>query len=127
MNNPCIIDQMITCLVKIALALKPFHKFTYLLAILLVAHIAYHLAFSITSSGEESSNLMLSLLALAWLALVNLMIQIFSQVPVVLKSKSSFLARIKNRFHQGICYFLSLVFIALSIVVILLSFKMLRV
>lgn len=127
MNNPCIIDQMITFLVKISLALKPFHKFTYLLAIMLVASIAYQLAFSVTPSDAESSDVMLSLLALAWLALVNLMIQVFSQVPVILQSKSSFLARIKNRFYRGIYYFLSLVFIAISIAVILLSFKMLRV
>lgn len=127
MINPCIINQMITYLVKIALLLKPFHKVTYLLAMILVAHLTYQLAFSVTLGAEESSNLMLSLLALAWLALVNLMIQVFSQVPVVLQRKSSFLTRIKNRFHRGIYYFLSLVFVAISIAVIFLSIKMLRV
>lgn len=118
---------MITYLTKVALALKPFHKFTYLLAAMLVANIIYQLAFTIAPSSVEPTDTMLNLLALAWVVLVNLMIQIFSQAPVTLQSKSSFLTRMKNRFHRGIYYFLSLVFIAISFAVIFLSFKMLRI
>ena len=116
---------MITYLTKVALVLKPFHKLTYLLAAILVANIVYQLAFSSVPSAVESSDIMLNLLALAWLALLNLMIQVFSQVPVSLQSEMSFWARIQNRFHRGVHYILSLVFIILSIAVIFLSFKML--
>ncbi len=115
-----------TFLVKISLALKPFHKLTYLLAIVLIASIVYQLAFSVVPSPAESNKIMLSLLALAWLALVNLMIQVFSRVPITVQSKSTILARIKNRFHRGLYYLLSLVFIVLSMAVILLTFKMLK-
>jgi len=118
---------MITCLVKISLALKPFHKFTYLLAIVLITNIVYQLIFSVMPSAAESSEIRLNFLALAWLALVNLMILIFSQVPIVSQSKTSLIARIKNRFHRGFYYALSCVFILISIAVILLSYKMLRV
>jgi len=114
-------------LTKVALALKPFHKFTYLLAAILVANIIYQLAFTIAPSAVEPIDTMLNLLALAWVVLVNLMIQIFSQAPVILESKSSFWARIKNRFYRGVYYTLSLVFIVISFAVIFLSFKMLRI
>ncbi|MDX2368585.1 MAG: hypothetical protein QNK36_09330 [Colwellia sp.] len=118
---------MITCLVKISLALKPFHKFTYLLAIMLIANIVYQLIYSVMPSVAESNEIRLNFLALAWLALVNLMIQIFSRVPIASQSKTSFLAKIKNIFHRGFYYLLSVVFIVISIAVILLSLRMLRV
>lgn len=118
---------MITRLVKISLVLKPFNKLIYLLVIVLIINIGYQLVFSVMPSAADSNEVMLSFLALTWLLLVNLMIEVFSRVPVTSECKSSFLARIKNRFHRGLYYLLSLVFMAISIAVILLSFKMLRV
>ncbi len=118
---------MITYLVKISLALKPFNKFTYLLAIMLIANIVYHLVFSVIPSEAESNEIRLKFLALAWIALVNLMIQVFSRFPAISQSKISFSARIKNTFYRGLYYLFSLAFIAISIAVILLSFRMLRV
>ncbi len=113
-------------LVKISLVLKPFYKIIYLLAIVLIISIVYQLVFSAVPSPAESNEIRLSLLALAWLALVNLMIQFFSRVPIALQGKSSILARIQNSFHRGLYYVLSLVFIAISIAVLLLTFKMLK-
>lgn len=118
---------MITFLTKISLVLKPFTKFTYLLGIVLIANIIYQLVFSVIPNTSESKVVMLNLLALAWIVLVNLMIQVFSQTPRALHTKVSLLTRIKNKFHRGIYYLLSLFFIAISIAVILLSFRMLRV
>lgn len=118
---------MVTFLVKISLALKPFNKFIYLLAILFIINIGYQLVFSAVPSVAESNKIMVNFLALAWLLLINLMIQVFSRLPVASQSKTSFLARIKNKLHRGIYYLLSLVFIVISIAVILLSFRMLRV
>lgn len=117
---------MITYLIKTSLALKPYHKFTYVLAIGLIVHVIYQLFFA-TPSAAESTNIMLNLLVLAWLALVNLMIQIFSRVPSVLPGKQSFLVRFKNILHRSLYYLLSLIFIAISIAVIILTFKILRV
>lgn len=118
---------MMTFLVKISLTLKPYHKLTYVLATIIVASIVYQLVFSDVPKATESNKLMLSLLALAWLALVNLMIQVYSSVPVVSQSKISILARFKNRLHRGLYYALSFVFIVMSTVVIILSYKMLTV
>jgi hypothetical protein len=118
---------MISYLIKISSVLRPLHKFTYLLAIVLIANIAYQLVFSVIPSVAQSNELMLNFLALAWLLLVNLMIEVFSRVPVVLQSKTTLLARIKNKFHRGLFYALSLIFIVISIAVILLSLRMLRI
>ncbi len=118
---------MITFFVKISFVLKPFYRLTYLLAILLIANIAYQLFFSVMPSAAESHEIMLSLLALTWLALVNLMIQIFTRIPITAQNKISFFARIKNTLHRGLYYLLSFVFIGISIAVILLSIRMLRV
>lgn len=118
---------MITYLVKISLALKPFYKFITLLAIVLIANILYQLVFSVMPSASESTGLRLNFLVLAWLALVNLMIQVFSRPPSASKNNTSFLTKIKNKFYYGFYYVLSLVFILISIAVILLSFRMLRV
>lgn len=118
---------MITCLVNISLALKPYHRLTYLLAIMLVANIMYQLVFSGMPSSVDSNEIRLNFLALVWLALVNLMIHIFSRVPAVYQNKMSFLTRIKNKIHRAFYYGLSLVFIVISIAVILLSLRMLRI
>jgi hypothetical protein len=118
---------MISYLIKISSVLRPLHKFTYLLAIVLIANIVYQLVFSVMPSVDESNELMLNFLALAWLLLVNLMIQVFSRLPVASQSNTSFLARVKNKFHRGIYYLLSLIFIVISIAVILLSLRMLRI
>jgi uncharacterized membrane protein len=120
-------SQMITFLVNVAMTLKPFYKFTYLLAIVLVVSIVYQLFFAVTPSVAESNSIMLSLLALVWLALINLMVQIFSRVPAALRNNSAILARIKNTIHRSLYYLLSLLFITITIAVILLSLRMLRV
>jgi hypothetical protein len=117
---------MFTYLTRISLALKPFHKFTYILAIILIVNITYKLIFSVMPSAAESNEIMLNFLALAWLALVNLMVQVFSIIPVASPSKTFFIARIKNWFQRGFYYILFVVFILLSIAVTFLSFKMLR-
>jgi hypothetical protein len=60
------------------------------------------------------------------LALVNLMIQVFSRVPITSQNKSSIVVRIKDRLHQGVYYLLSLFFVVISMAVILLTYKMLK-
>jgi len=81
---------MIKFLVKISLALKPFYKVTYVLAIILIVNIVYQLVFSALPSAAESNEIRLNLLALAWLTLVNLMIQIFLELQSLCKRKALF-------------------------------------
>lgn len=118
---------MISLLTKISTVLKPFHKLTYLLALLVIANLLYQLLFSPEPSKIEDKGAMLSLLALAWLALINLMLHIFAQVPEKQQIKQTLFIRMKAKLNQGLYYMLSLVFIGLSIALIILSFKMVRV
>ena len=96
---------MISILVKLSTALKPFHKLTYLLAILIIANIAYQLFSSMPAQAEDKET-MFSFLALVWLALINLMLHIFTQLPENNKNKQSIIARIKNKLHQILYYML---------------------
>jgi len=118
---------VIPLLVKLSTALKPFHKLTYLLALLIVANLVHQLLFSTMPAQPEEKETMFSLLALAWLALINLMLHVFTQIPEN-KTKEHFVfARIINKLHQIFYYLLSFVFIGLSIALVILSLKMLRV
>jgi hypothetical protein len=117
---------MISFLVKSSLLLFPYRKFTYFFAAVLLGCIIYQLAFVDALSAAKSSTIMLMLLALAWLALLNLMVQIFSRVPIASQGKQSFILRIKGAFRRGVYYFLSLMFLAISMSIIILTFKMLR-
>lgn len=112
-------------LVRIALTLKPFYKLTYIVAILLIASIVYQLVFSPALNHSKSNYIIINLLALAWVALVNLMIQIYSNVPCISENKTSLLTRIKSVFHRGLYYVLSLLFITITMAVIILTYKIL--
>ena len=118
---------MISLLVKISTALKPFHKLTYLLALLIIANVAYQFLFSSLPAQPQDKETMFSFLALVWLALINLMLNVFTQIPSNNKNEQFILTRIKNKLNRMFYYMLSLVFICLSIALIILSLKMLRV
>lgn len=118
---------MFTLLIKLSTALKPFHKLTYLLALLIIANVAYQLFFSTKSIQAVDKEAMFSLLALAWLALINLMLRVFTQINENNENKQPFFTRIKNKLHQWLYYVLSLVFIGVSISLIILSFRMLSI
>ena len=118
---------MISLLTKISRVLKPFHKLTYLLALLVIVYLLYQLLFLADSSKEGDKGAMLSLLALSWLALINLMLHIFAQTPEKQQIKQTLIIRMKAKLNQGLYYMLSLVFIGVFIALIVLSFKMLRI
>ena len=118
---------MITLLVKLSKALKPYHKLTYLLALLIIGNVAYQFLFSSMPAKPENKEAMFSLLALIWLALINLMLNVFTQVPENKKNARFIFAKIKNKLHQLFYYLLFLIFIGLSITLLILSFKMFRV
>jgi len=112
-------------LVKISLLLKPFHKLTYVIAAMLMASIVYQLVFSPAPNHGESNIIIVNLLALAWVALVNLMIQIYAQEPNTSQTTQSYLTRIKAAFYRGLYFLLSLLFIGITMAVVLLTFKIL--
>jgi hypothetical protein len=113
-------------LIKAAVALKPIKKFTYLLAIILFANISYQLMFAALPSEMESNELRLNFLALIWIILLNLMIQIYSRMSITIQRRRSSLAKIKDKIHRGFYFLFSFLFIIITMAVIIVSFKILR-
>ena len=111
-------------LVKFALFLKPYHKVLYLLALLLVANMARAL-WSVSHPNDFVA--MWHLLALAWLALLNLMLHVFTGVVETKQKNMSLWARIKSKLQHGLMLFLSFIFIGITLAVILLSLRMWRI
>ena len=118
---------MIPIFVKLSIRLKPYYKLIHLLALLVIVNLLYQFLFSTEPSQIEDKGAMLSLLALVWLALINLMLNIFTQTPEKQQKEQSLIIRIKTKLNHMLYYILSLIFICLSIALIILSFKMIRV
>ncbi len=118
---------MIYNLTKLAFWLRPYRKFLYFIAALLVGNMGYRLLY-LTSSGQvDDSTTMLNLLALVWLALLNLMLNVFVQPHQGESLKISLFKRIKNKINQWFEYLLAMMFLLLTLAVILLSIRMIRV
>lgn len=117
---------MVALLIKVSSVLKPFHKLTYVFAFVIIANVLYQFLFIVEPSEFHDKKMMFSLLALAWLALINLMLQVFTRIPDSKKTHTNFFVNVKNKLHQGVYYLLSLVFFTLSMTLIILSLKMLR-
>lgn len=118
---------MIAFLVKLTQILKPYQKLTYFFATLILINLVYQFVFLESSMQADDKATMFSLLGLIWLVLVNLMLQIFIEIPEKTQGARSVLAWIKHKLHQMLYYILSFLFIGLSISLIILSFKMMRV
>jgi|ETNmetMinimDraft_8_1059916.scaffolds.fasta_scaffold40855_2 hypothetical protein len=117
---------MITLFNHVALKLQFFRKYIAVIIVLIIANIIYRLAFLTQAELYNHSITMLNLLCLAWLALLNFMLHAFVKSPVDCSQKNSLLIRVKNKLHQYIEYFLTVLFIGLTFTVVILSVKMLK-
>jgi hypothetical protein len=118
---------MISILVKVSNTLKPFHKLIHFIALIIIFKILYQFLFTTEPANPGNKEGMYSLLVVIWLLLINVMLHVFTKIPEK-KSKAPFiLSRIINKLHYFLYYILSLLFIGLSVTLIILSFKMMRV
>jgi len=118
---------MISHIAKVAFKLQAYRKFLYIIAALLVGNLGYRLLYLTSAAQFEDATAMLNLLALIWLALLGLMLNVFVQPHRDESIKVTFFQRIKNKLNQWLEYLLSIIFLLLTCSVILLSIKMLRV
>ncbi len=112
---------------KLTLLLQPYRKVFYAIAILLIGNVIYRLLFLSSINQFNDSATMLNLLALVWLALLNLMLNVFISPPKNTNDKVSLLQRLKNKLNQWIEYLLTIIFLLLTLAVIALSIRMIRV
>jgi len=102
-------------------------KFIFILCLLLVVQILYQLILLPPSIQPQHSFANINLLIIVWLLLLNLMISIFGNFPAKTINSLPIFERFKAKVKQWIYVFLSFVFIGMTLVVVFLSFRMLRV
>jgi len=117
---------MIVLFNKVAIKLQAFRKYIYFIALMVVANIIYRLVFASQAVTLDNSITMLNLLFLAWLALLNFMLHAFVTNTAESSQKKSLLMRFKNKLNQWFEYFLATLFIGLTLTVIFLSIRMLK-
>ena len=119
---------MLEILAKLAIWLKPFKKVTHLLVASLVVVIVIQLKQSPTYNLQATNPIAIfSFLACIWLLLLNLLISLFDNIPVKKTEKTGFFSRLKSKVHRGFYQFIALLFIALTLTIIFLSIRLLRV
>lgn len=117
---------MIALFNKVAIKLQAFRKLIYIIALLVMVNIIYRLVFASQAVTLDNSVTMLNLLCLAWLALLNFMLHAFLISNTENQPKRTLLTRLKDKLNQWFEYFLAALFIGLSLTVIFLSIRMLK-
>lgn len=79
-------------------------------------------------AGFDTDTLLIpSLLGALWSTLYYILLAIFPSVPVILGKELTFMTRIKVRLQRGMYYVLAIMLITLTIVILLLSFRLLGI
>ena len=119
-------QNMLDLLAKLATKLQPFRKLSYLLAVILVGIIFSQLQ-QTTSQQPTSPYALLSFIACIWLLLFNILLSLFDNIPKINTDSPGIFIRIKLKVQRILYHFLALLFIGLTLVIVFLSLRMLRV
>ena len=118
---------MLDVLSKLAVKLKPFQKLSYVLIVLLAVTIIFQLNQPSSLQVDKSNSYaFFSFLTCIWLLLFNLLIAMFDNIPLINNDNKGIISRIKNKVRRGFYHFLALLFVVLTLVIIFLSIRMLR-
>lgn len=118
---------MLQILTKLAEKLQPFRKFTYFVALLLVGVIVTQLLQTPSPTHPVYPYAILSFVACIWLLLLNILLSIFHNIPVDNAPSKSMFFRLKIKVQRCFYHLLALLFLGLTLVIIFLSIRMLRV
>ena len=119
-------QNMLDLLAKLATKLQPFRKLSYLLAVILVGIIFSQLQ-QTTSQQPTSPYALLSFITCIWLLLFNILLSLFDNIPKINTDSPGIFIRIKLKVQRSLYHILALLFIGLTIVIVFLSLRMLRV
>ena len=117
---------MLELLAKLATKLQPFRKLSYLLAVILVGIIFSQLQ-QTTSQQPTSPYALLSFIACIWILLFNILLSLFDNIPSGSSNSHGLFVRFKIKVQRRFYHFLALLFIGLTLVIVFLSLRMLRV
>jgi hypothetical protein len=118
---------MLEILVKIAEKLQPFRKLTYLLAALLVGIIITQLLTTPSSAQSSNAFAMLSFIGVVWLILFNILLSLFHNIPVHNAESKRVFSTVKIKIQRSFYHFFALLFIGLTLLIIFLSIRMIRI
>lgn len=117
---------MLEILAKLSGKLLPFRKLIYLAMIILVGVIITQLLQTPSPSKPSNAVSILSLVGLIWLLLFNILLSTFYNIPRADDIESR-LALVKIKVKRCFYHFLAILFIGLTLVIIFLSVRMLRI
>ena len=118
---------MLEILAKLSGKLLPFRKLIYLAMVLLVGVIIIQLLQIPSPAKPSNAFSILSLVGLIWLLLFNILLSTFHNIPRIDDDTKSRLALVKIKVKRCFYYFLAILFIGLTLVIIFLSVRMLRI
>lgn len=118
---------MLEILEKLSVKLLPFRKLIYLAMIILVGIMITQLLQSPSPVQASNTFSILSLIGLIWLLLFNILLSIFHNIPRIDNDSNSRLSRVKIKVKRGFFHVLALLFVGLTLVIIFLSVRMLRI
>lgn len=118
---------MLEILGKLSVKLQPFRRLSYLAAALLAGVIVTLLLQTPLPMQSTNTFSMLSFLGFIWLLLFNILLSIFHNIPRVDESSNGSFMRVKIKVQRCFYHLLALLFIGLTLVIIFLTVRILRV
>jgi len=118
---------MLELLEKLSTKLQPLRKLNYLLMVVLVIGIVVFLLQS-PIHHQQSTNpyAILSFVGCIWLLLFNLLLSIFTNIPRA-DNQLSIFKRLTIRAQRYFYHLLAFLFVALTLVIVFLTIRMLRI
>ncbi len=117
---------MLEILSKLSSKLQPLRKLTYLVMALLVGVIVTQLLQTPSAMQSTNSYAMLSFVGIIWLLLFNILLSLFYNIPTVDENSKGMFARVKIKVQRSLYHFLALLFIGLTLVIVFLTIRILR-
>jgi len=117
---------MLELLANLSKKLQPLRKLSYFLLTILVVGIVIYLQLPTSSQQGSSSYAIFSFVACIWLLLFNLLLSIFDNVPRLDKQISKF-KLLKIKIQRYMYQLLAVLFVGLTLVIIFLTVRMLRI
>ncbi|PKG85727.1 hypothetical protein CXF85_02745 [Colwellia sp. 75C3] len=118
---------MLEILVKLSAKLQPLRKLTYLVMALLIGIIVTQLLETPSPFPSKNSYAMLSFMGIIWLLLFNILLSLFHNIPTLDVGSKGIFKRVKIRVQRSCYHLLALIFIGLTLVIVFLTVRMLRV
>ncbi|AAZ25372.1 hypothetical protein CPS_3528 [Colwellia psychrerythraea 34H] len=118
---------MLEILEKLSSKLQPFRKLTYIVAVLLIAVIVAQVLQTSLPTQSTDPTAMLSFVGLIWLLLFNILLSLFHNLPKNDEVSQGVFTRAKIKLQRSLYHLLALLFIGLTLVIVFLSVRMLRI